>query len=195
MDQLMMWRNNLPVKNQCLPEGFSIRTYREGDAKDWIRVCKSGELGADNWTEDDFKREMLGAKGILPEGIFFVVNGKNEIAGTATGMILPEGNRGCLHMVCIDPSYRGKGLSGPLNSSVLNYLAEHGCSNVILRTDDFRIPAIKSYLSLGFKPILYTEGMLERWQKILCQTGLREIESVFEDSRSAGFIKACDSND
>ena len=35
-----------------------------------------------------------------------------------------------------------------------------------LKTDDFRIPAIRSYLRFGFQPVLEGEGMKERWDKI-----------------------------
>jgi mycothiol synthase len=192
MKQLMMRWDKQPVKKRPLPKGFRIRMYREGDAQGWIRVCKSGQLGVDEAVLEDFRKDMLEVQGILPEGIFFIVNEKNEIVGTATGMLLSEGEKGCLHMVCIDPGYRGKGLSSALNSSVLEYLAGHGCRSAILRTDDFRIPAIRSYLSLGFKPILYAQDMMERWQKILCQAGRKEIDAYTEDGKTAGVIRACE---
>ena len=35
-----------------------------------------------------------------------------------------------------------------------------------LKTDDFRLPAIKTYLNIGFKPDLSTDDYKERWEKI-----------------------------
>ena len=36
-----------------------------------------------------------------------------------------------------------------------------------LNTDDWRTPAIRTYLSLGFKPEIIADNQVERWSKIL----------------------------
>ena len=36
----------------------------------------------------------------------------------------------------------------------------------MLDTDDFRLPAIKNYLNLGFVPVYAGESHLLRWQSI-----------------------------
>ena len=45
-------------------------------------------------------------------------------------------------------------------------LASEGFELVYLSTEDERLAAIRIYLTLGWKPLMYTEGMEERWQRI-----------------------------
>jgi mycothiol synthase len=42
-----------------------------------------------------------------------------------------------------------------------------GYRRIYLLTDDFRLPAIKTYLRLGFVPFLFEEGMEQRWREVL----------------------------
>lgn len=188
MQQLMMLWSKQPVPEPALPEGFEFRTYREGDALGWIEVCKEG-LGTGTMTEEDFRKQMLGMEGVVPEGLFFIITDKGHIAGTATGVLKPDPVMGYLHMVSISPVFRGRGLAKPLNAAVLNFLVDHGRKLVTLHTDDFRIPAIKAYLSLGFRPILYADDMHERWQKVLQEAGYVEMDTYMEDGTTGPVIK------
>jgi hypothetical protein len=38
---------------------------------------------------------------------------------------------------------------------------------VVLETDDFRLPAVRTYLRLGFVPEPRTPGEARRWSKVL----------------------------
>ena len=96
MKQLLMERLPGFVEIPKLPEGFSLRTYREGDWKGWVDACSDG-LGTADWSESDFHEKMLAMDGLNPEGIFFVVDSAGQIAGTATGWLKPE--TGYIHMV------------------------------------------------------------------------------------------------
>ena len=40
---------------------------------------------------------------------------------------------------------------------------------IMLTTDDFRIPAVKVYLSLGFIPVLHDDTMPGRWKAVAAQ--------------------------
>jgi mycothiol synthase len=114
---------------------------------------------------------------LLPEGIFLVTDEKGVIAGTATGVLKEKEceNLGYVHMVSIRPEYRGLKLGKPLNAAVLRYLVEKQCTNAYLTTDDFRIPAIKVYLALGFQPVLQDVDMEERWMKLMQEMGTRQV--------------------
>ncbi len=188
MQQLKMWWKMQHIPEYELKNGYGIRTYREGDAIAWIKACSDG-LDTGSWTEEDFNKNMLAMEGIFPEGIFFIVDPAGNIAGTATGIVKPEPEPGILHMVCIRPEYRGKGLARPLNAAVLNYLVSKGCKSITLSTDDFRIPAIKVYLSLGFRPILYDEDMSGRWSSILKKLGFTEIETFTVDGKEGEILR------
>jgi len=43
-----------------------------------------------------------------------------------------------------------------------------------LETDDYRLPAIKTYLNLGFEPLLVHENQRDRWRNILSALGVQE---------------------
>lgn len=73
---------------------------------------------------------------------------------------------GYVHWVGVDPAYRGRRLGTIVMTRVLRRFAEDGRDFSILETDDFRLPAIASYLGQGFVPH-YTDGDHElRWSKV-----------------------------
>ncbi len=179
MAQLKMERKPGDLIMPLLNEAFLIRSYKEGDWKGWTEACAEG-LDTGNWTEQDFQTKMLDMEGLEPDGIFFVIDKDGRIAGTATGWMKP--NFGYIHMVGMHTDYRGKGLAKALNAKAVQYLLEKGCKRIMLDTDDFRIPAIKVYLYLGFLPILYEPDMEERWITIMKQLGLHELEAYKEEN-------------
>lgn len=175
MKQLtMMWKKQ-SLKPCKLPELFLIRHYKEGDEREWIDICESGNLGTGCWTSEDFHKKMLGDKGINPEGIFFITKKNGLIVGTATGKLKTEPGEGYLHMVAIHPDFRGFGLAKPLNARAIDYLVENGVNKITLNTDDFRIPAIKVYIWLGFLPVINDTGMEERWLVIMKEIGIQQL--------------------
>ena len=56
----------------------------------------------------------------------------------------------------------GKNLGYSLSLAALNYFRKKGIKEVFLYTDDFRLPAIKTYLKLGFKPVILDKFHLMR---------------------------------
>lgn len=180
MQQLMMYWDNQKLKSVQPPEGFSIRTYGEGDAQGWIDSCADG-LDTGSWTHDDFHKKMLEYEGIRPEGIFLITDAKGRLAGTATGILKGTPGLGYVHMVSIHPDFRGLGLAKPLNAAVMKYLSERGRTKIYLDTDDSRIPAIKTYLWLNFLPVLHTEDMEQRWLKIMEQLGLLQLPTYSQE--------------
>ena len=83
-----------------------------------------------------------------------------HIVGTTTGCFnVPEsGDRICksgtLHMVSVTPQTNGMGVGKVPCSCAMVFLFDHGCEEIVLTTDDFRLPAIKNYLDLGFQPVI-----------------------------------------
>lgn len=187
----MMWWKRQPVDPGALAEGLILRTYKEGDAKGWIEVC-SEDLGTGLWTEEDFVQKMLGVDGLYPEGIFLAVDKNGVIAGTATGVLKDKerANLGYVHMVCVRPAYRGMGLGGHLSAAVLKYLADNACTDVYLTTDDFRIPAIKTYLSLGFLPVIENDEIKARWTAIMKSIGKDRLDYLSSKGDFAGTLNA-----
>ena len=42
---------------------------------------------------------------------------------------------------------------------------------IYLSTDDWRLPAIKVYLKLGYEPLLYADDMKGRWKAVCGKLG------------------------
>ena len=51
-------------------------------------------------------------------------------------------------------------------TAVMQRYASAGYRHVYLKTDDWRLPAIKTYLKLGFLPFLFAPDMEERWREV-----------------------------
>ena len=47
-----------------------------------------------------------------------------------------------------------------------------GYRRVYLSTDDFRLPALKVYLTVGFEPLMYADDMPARWSAVRRKLGL-----------------------
>jgi mycothiol synthase len=48
-------------------------------------------------------------------------------------------------------------------------MRERGCGEAILDTDDFRLPAIRTYLRLGFTPEISADDHAHRWDRIFAE--------------------------
>jgi len=76
----------------------------------------------------------------------------------------PDG--GELGWVAGDPEHRGRRLGAVVCAAVVARLIDAGYRRVYLKTDDGRLPAIKTYLDLGFEPLPFADGMEERWKVV-----------------------------
>ena len=170
MEQLLMMRDDSDVGAITFPEGYYMRPYQPGDGSDWCECCLEGSLGIDEITEDVFKQKMLDDETVKPENIYFLVSPLGEIAGTITYRNLEKGT-GTIHMVGIKKEYQGRGLALPMNLYAVQKILEDGNTKVNLTTDDWRLPAIKSYLNAGFEPVYHYPDMADRWRRVMGQLG------------------------
>jgi len=126
----------------------------------------TGAIG--DWDEESTVRQFLGDPGVNPDGIFFFVR-SNDYLATATDKRLPEPEVGYLHMVAVAPPHRGKGFGRSISLTALLHMKERGCRQAILDTDDFRLPAIRAYLALGFIPEMVGPDHVDRWDTIFAE--------------------------
>jgi len=73
----------------------------------------------------------------------------------------------------VTPGHQGKGLGHVLVLHVLDYFRKKGFREAILDTDDFRLPAIKTYLKLGFDPVHIGENHRRRWEIVKHKLGTK----------------------
>jgi mycothiol synthase len=168
--QLVMYRPNLAeLPAVQLPEGYSCRTYQPGDEAAWESII----FQSFQW-KSDFRKQMEEDEYYNLGKIFFICYGDTPIA-TASAWHRPAWGRhvGYLHMVGVIPGHGGKGLGLQVSLAALHHMANTGKEASILETDDFRIPAIKTYLRLGYKPLLIHENQAERWKDLITANDLR----------------------
>lgn len=167
-----------------LPAGYHIRGWLpgRGDGAAWCRCCLEANLGVREASEAEFARRMLADPSVVPANVLLLFAPDGEAAGTVTIQTPPaRPDRLLLHMVAIATAYRGRGLSVPLNAAALERMlsgdyadprpATAGASpprRVCLLTDDWRLPAIRCYLRLGFQPVIRSgdAAMQGRWDAV-----------------------------
>ena len=175
--QLLMRRDRCEFEHTPVPEGYSKFTFiRGGKAgmteeeyiKGWFEVCPK-------WTVPEFEHFYNDDK-IPDDGYFLILDKDNKIVGHSN-VQLNEHKEGTatVHFVEVKTSEKGKRLGYVATEMVLDYVDSHNILTTYLTTDEFRIPAIKIYLKLGFKPVMWDGDMRERWFPILKQLGYNEI--------------------
>ncbi len=144
-----------------------MRTYREGDEDGYLRVME--RAGFSEWNRENLDQVL---NRCLPDGLFFVVHDEtNTIVAPAVALHNPDTHHpsgGELGWVAADPEHRGKGLGFIVCAAATKCFLDAGYSDIYLKTDDFRLPAISVYLKLGYVPFLHAPDMEERW-KTVCE--------------------------
>ena len=90
-----------------------------------------------------------------------------------------------LTWVGIHAEHQGRGLAKPLVIAALHAAAANGMKTVFLLTDDHRLPAIRTYLSTGFRPCPHSWDWMQRprWRRIARQLGMT-LEACDRDSHT-----------
>ncbi|MDE0482146.1 MAG: GNAT family N-acetyltransferase [Candidatus Poribacteria bacterium] len=166
--QLRMVRPNLDnLPKLELPDGYGLRSYQEGDEGHWANII-SDSFGGRERTAEDTRSEITGRDVFVPDGLYFVTH-QDIPVGTACAwrQSVEETDVGYVHMVGVLGEHTGHKLGKWVSLAVLYYFRDNGFSCSMLDTDDFRIPAIKTYLNLGFVPVYVDDTQPERWVEIL----------------------------
>ena len=167
MQLTMRWKNDgSEAEELILPEGFSITTLPEleNGIATWLEVVEVGLTGAKR-DRDYYKKVMEDTPHYDENRCFFITQDGKAVA-TITVICNPVSREGLIHMVACDPACRGKGLGNLMGRLAVNQMREAGMETGILRTDKWRIPAIKSYLRAGFTPDLTVGETKEDWEEV-----------------------------
>ncbi|MBV7331728.1 GNAT family N-acetyltransferase [Chloroflexi bacterium TSY] len=166
----MLWPEHLlnSPPEVHVPAGYTLRTHQPGDEPGFYKVMDLA--GFKDW-DDGVLRPWLSK--ILPDGWFLIIHQKSEeIVATAMANHNPKDLHpfaGELGWVAANPDHGGKGLGMAVCASVVRRLLKGGYRHFYLNTDDWRLPAIKTYLKLGWVPFLYEPDMEERWRDVCRQ--------------------------
>lgn len=177
MGQLKMLRVSAPVAPRELPKGYTYAAYRgtEEELSAWLDMCRAGQLLPENPPEsgsygDWFKVTVLDYADLNPaEDIIFVLDPEGKTVASLCA-VKHGTEQGYIHMVAAHPDVRGKGIGHAMLAYALEKLEARACTYSILTTDDFRLPAIKTYLDAGFRPVLWEDpdsDQRARWDAVI----------------------------
>jgi mycothiol synthase len=111
---------------------------------------------------------LAGERAPIPlAGVFFVTLEDHPV-GTMC-MFLHPGENGDIPepgWVAVHPIHRGHGLGQQLWGATLGFIRDSDHNYAYLLTEDFRLPAIKMYLRLGFEPEMADPSHPERWEAL-----------------------------
>jgi len=174
LPQLEMLREDMDdLPEIVIPPGYELRTYRPGDEAAWCDIME-GNVGR-GWTVDRCRAKLTEDARFQPESLFFVTHqGRPVASACAWQKDLDDQTVGAVHMVAALDAHRGKGLGHLVNAAVLHRLRDLGFRKAYLLTDDWRLPAIKSYLTAGFHPCHTHPSHPDRWQEIFKTLALPE---------------------
>ena len=152
-----------------VPEGYSLRWYREGDREVWQSIQRSTGI-YDPLAPDLSDREFGEHKDLLPERQCFVEAASGVPVGTATAWLgsperLPGERR--LHWVAVSPAHQRKGIGSYLTETACSRLRALGATSAYLTTGSDNIGAIQLYLSLGFRPEVAPEVERIAWHSLV----------------------------
>jgi predicted dehydrogenase/GNAT superfamily N-acetyltransferase len=148
-----------------LPAGYVLRGYRDTDKGAYLALMV--KVGFEGWDAERLQRTLAT---VLPDGLF-VIEHKATGALAATALCnhsptdgFPYG--GELGWVAGDPAHKGKGLGMAICAAATARFIQAGYRNIYLRTDDWRLPALKIYLKLGYRPVAGDKALHDRWKNV-----------------------------
>ena len=151
----MLWsREDLPELD--LPQGYSVRSFQNGDAPLLTQVQNDAFTGSWGFcpnTEEqiEYRTHMANTS---KSGILFLFAG-DEPAGYCWTVMVPadSGVRGMIGMIGVVPQFRGKGVSRHILHAGMKHLRSVGLAEVGLEVDGDNDAAVGLYISTGFKTL------------------------------------------
>lgn len=174
MAQLVMKR---PPGASALPTGHdaSVRAAVPADAEEIGRLM-AGAFPELPWDTRRAHTDLFDAPDVP---VTYVIEEAGRIIASASVRYTERfPGAGYVHWVGVDPAARGRRLGTVVMTRVLQRFAEDGLTFSILETDDFRLPAIASYLGQGFIPHYTDDDHELRWSNVF--------QKLAEGRRGAG---------
>lgn len=156
-----------PVRGPSLPPDYTLRAFRDGDEPAYEELFRLAwpDVGALSHTKAH----------ALPGGFLLVEHDASRQLVASCVAFEPESSShamdGSLGWLVVDAAHGRRGLGTVVAASVTNRLIDERYALPWLGTEDDRLVAIGMYLSLGWRPYLYAEGMEARWRQIFARLG------------------------
>lgn len=161
----MRWPQGKSAPEINLPAGYELRQYTPSDLHSYQSLMDIAGFG--KWDEARIRSTH---QRTLQSGLFLIEHlPTRKIVATALANPAPTDrypHGGELGWVAADPAHSGKGLGKAVCAAVVRLFLSRGYHTIYLSTDDHRLPAIATYLSLGFTPDLHKHDMPQRWSSV-----------------------------
>jgi len=149
----MLWSQD-ELAHVKLPDGYSVRSFQQGDAALLTSVQNDAFTGSWGFcpnTENQIEYRTHMANTSM-DGIVFLFEADSP-AGYCWTVRVPAENgvRGMIGMIGVVPGYRGKGVSRHVLHAGMKYLRSIGLAEIGLEVDGNNDPAVRLYTSTGFK--------------------------------------------
>lgn len=160
----------IDLTNQEIPpqiwNGADIRGYSEYRERRYINLLNSvGSLGL--WNKSRFQRDILSSVEDIKNDIFAVYENDSAVGFAVLHKESESSGLREIGYIAVRPKNRGKRLGYKLIMHILSAMKKRDIYQAYLRTDSFRIPAIKTYLKCGFYPYIRNENEKKRWQSVI----------------------------
>ena len=144
--------------------GYAIRVYQEGDEEAFLRLMSLSDF--DPW---DGEKLTYNINRVIPDGWFFAEDSDGQIVATAMGLHNYSGLSpftGDVGWVFCHPDHRGNALGLALCARVTQRFLDAGYAKIQLHTEYYRLPAIKTYLNLGYVPAITSSEEADLWADV-----------------------------
>ena len=115
---------------------------------------------------------------VVPDGMFVIQDRPSSAwVGTISAAHNPAATRfyfpggGELGYLVVAPEHRRRGLGAALITTALRRLHKGGYRHIFLGVQSWRLPAIRSYLRVGFQPFIHTPDLVPRWESVFAALG------------------------
>jgi len=143
---------------------YAFRTFEPGDEVGLGRVYFSATLSTE--TVEKVRLRLHDHPCFEPGRVFVALMGDLIVGSASAWRSTRDPGAGYLHMLGVLPDHRGKNLGAALTVATLRYTRDEGFCAQRLLTDDWRRPAIRLYLALGYDPLITDWTHKMRWRKI-----------------------------
>ena len=164
----LLWpRHRKDIPEPHVPSGYALRVYRDSDDQQILDLLTSdGEPMSDTAWQD--YRDM-----VLPDGLLLIEDlERARLVATAGAVHNPNPGRyrfpfgGELAYLIVRPEHRRLGLGTAVCAAVVRRLRAAGYESIRVCVQEHRLPAIRTYLGLGFEPFLHSNEVEQRWEQV-----------------------------
>jgi mycothiol synthase len=147
-----------------LAAGYELRAAGVGDAAALNVVLEAAF--DEPWGIDRTLSVLLAAPDVVRTWVITTSDG--QLVATASERLLPAEypGAGYVHYVGALASVSGKRLGQIVTQRCLQGFAERGLTKAVLKTDDYRLPAVRTYLRIGFVPEYRSDEERSAWSGV-----------------------------